>query len=506
MALVATVLYALTLDGGYTLDDGATVVRNPVVTGDVPLWEAFIREFRGNPIGERWYSSYRPITVLSFGVTQRLVGAAWAHHLVNILLYAGLCFQVTRFARRFMTPGWAMIAGVAFAVLPVHVESVASLVGRADVMAAMLSLAAMELSVPRSDQEVVGAGRMAGAAALYMTALLAKETVALLPGVVGWLLLVRARNGGTVRRLSPAIGLGVAGLIYLGLRQVIMPVGLPEGFIAADNQLMDVGYPARAWGNLAVLGQYAELLLVPIRLCADHTYADVLVPSGFGDGPARWAWLGLLLLALPTADLLRSLRGETAGLWVAAFLAYLLVGQWLIDLSVIVAERLLLWPSVLIVIAATDGVRRRWDQLPRRPLIGVAVIVALTFAGRTVVRGLDWTDNVSLFESSARACPAAVHNRVNLADAYRRAGRPLDAIWHFGVGAAGRMTYPDPFYVPAFEVEWNTPVEQRLPDLPELTGHPAPQFWAGLEEFLMSQGAVREAAIVQRLRAEATGD
>jgi hypothetical protein len=503
VAALAALIYAATLAGGFVLDDVPTVVDNPVVNGSVPLWEAFIREFRGNPIGGRWYSSYRPVTVLSFGLVQRVVDAAWAHHLVNVLLYAGLCFQVTRFSRRWLPGSWPVVAGLAFAVLPVHVESVASLVGRADVIAAILCVGAMELSLPRDDDEVVSVPRIVGAAGLYLLAMLAKESVALLPGVVGWFLLVRYGRGWTVRRLLPAVGLGVAGLGYLALRHAVMPVGLPEGFIGADNQLMDVPYPARAWGNLAVLGQYAELVLIPLRLCADHTYADVLLPSGPFDGPARWAWLGLLLLVVPAMDFRRALRGESAGLWVAAFVAYLLIGQWLILLSVIVAERLLLWPSVLLVVAATDATRRNWDRLPRRAMLGIAVAVGLGFALRSADRARDWRDQVSLFESSARVCPAAVHNRVNLAHAYRDAGRPLDAVWHFGVGAAGRMAYPDPFYSPAFEVEWNTPVQERLPRLPELTGHQASPFWAGLEALFVQEGWLQEAAVVRKLRAEA---
>jgi hypothetical protein len=185
---------------------------------------------------------------------------------------------------------------------------------------------------------------------------------------------------------------------------------------------------------------------------------------------------------------------------VAALLAYLLVGQWVIDLSVILAERLLLWPSVWIVLAAAAWLAPTAAR--SRPVRIALIAVVVAFSLRVVDRSLDWRSSLSLYESSTHACPAAVHNRLNLANAMRREGRSAEAVWHFGVAAAGRMAFPGPFEVAAFEAERTVPVEERLPRLPELVGADPATFWPGLHAFLIAEGALEEAAIVRSVAEE----
>jgi hypothetical protein len=259
----------------------------------------------------------------------------------------------------------------------------------------------------------------------------------------------------------------------------------------------------RAWGNLAVLGHYAEITLVPLRLCADHTYADVVPPTGAFEREAMWAWLGLAVAVALALDGWRALRGRSDGLWFAFALAYLLVGEWVIDLSVILAERLALWPSVWLLLAVGVSMARRPAASRRTARIGIVILLALMSA-RTLERTLDWRDASTLYESSARACPAAVHNRLNLGEAMRRTGRPADAVWHFGMAAAGRHAWPGRFDVAAFDAERELAVGERLPRLPELVGAEHPRaFWAGLHQMFVREGSRAEAQLVAEPAASA---
>lgn len=497
MAAVATLAHGVGVGGGYVLDDTQALLEHPVVIGDAPLWEVFTREFWGRPLdGLQWSSSYRPLTSLSFALEHRLTPEPWLHHLVNLLLYVGLCVLVTQLARRWLSAGWAMGAGLLFAVLPVHVESVASVVGRADVMAAALALVSLLLclrtGVRRRD--------IAAACVAYLAALLCKEVVALLPGLAAWLLwLDRDRDPGGWRALSPAVALGVVGLSYIAIRHAVLPVALPPDFVGGDNQLRDMTGVAAFLGSLSVLGHYIELLAVPLRLCADHTYGDVALPD-----PGH-ALLGGVVLAVGLVDGARALVGRSRGLAFAAVLAYLLVGHLVIDLSVLLAERLLLWPSVWLTLAVVAGLQARLGQGLGPVAKGLAAATLLLFAGRTAVRTLDWSDGLTLYESSAKLCPAAVHGRLNLAHELRGRGRSADAVWHYGVAAAGRMAYPGPFEPAAFDVEWLVPVEERLPQLPALLGFPADRFWPSLHRFLVTTNAHAEAALVARIVSERPG-
>jgi len=498
-------LHAASLGGGYVLDDLQAILRHPVVIGDAPLWEVFVRDYWGRPLGgARW--SYRPLTTLTFAIEHRVTALPWLHHAVNVLLFGSLSALVTALACRWLSHRAALVAGLSFVALPVHVESVASLVGRADVLAAIACVLATLVLVPRDERDT-GVKEIVAGCALYLVGLLCKETVALFPALLAWLLLVHGRRDGErrslgvwARRLAPAVAVGIVGLGYLLVRGQLLATALPSSFMAPDNQLHGVGGVQRLLGNLAVLGRYTGLTLVPVGLCADHTYADFVPPQGWLGAGASWAWLGALVLGLAARDAWNARAGRSMGLGVAAFLAYLLVGQWVIDLSVILAERLMLWPSIWLVLAVAAWLVPRAAR--SRP-VRIAVIAALVvFSLRAVDRSLDWRSSLSLYESSTRACPAAVHNRLNLADAMRREGRSAEAVWHFGVAAAGRMAFPGPFEVAAFEVERTVPVEERLPRLPELVGADPALFWPGLHAFLVREGALEEAAIVRSIAEE----
>lgn len=493
--LFALLLHAVGIGGDYVLDDTRAVLGHPAVIGEVPIWEVFTREFWGRPLEAGWSSSWRPLTSLSLAIEHRITPDAWLHHLVNVFAFAGLCAMVTRTIRKAGDGAAALLIGLIFAALPIHVESVASIVGRGDVLASLLCLVAFDRIRSSTSAPAIGL-----AAGLYLAALLCKESVALFPGIVLWLqfLAWRRTESKTWKIFAPGIAMAATGLAYLVLRQNILPVGLPTEFVAADNQLTTLSGIDRVWGNLAVLGHYAEITVVPLRLCADHTYGDVVTPIGFFERNALWAWLGLGLVVLMVRDGVKARRDESSGMLFATGLAYLLIGHWVIDLSVILAERIAMWPTVWLALAAA-GLAERLGEGPRRVGLWLFLLVgALGF--RTVDRTLDWRDSVQLYESSARACPAAVHNRFNLGDAMRKAGRPADAVWHFGMAGAGRHAFPGEFDVEAFDVEWTEPVERRLPRLPELVGEPdARAFWAGLHRFFVQEQSKAEADLVAHI-------
>src|SRR5207244_2841450 len=78
-----------------------------------------------------------------------------------------------------------LVAGLAFAVHPVHVEAVANVVGRNELMAAVFTLLAVYAAVERNS--------VLWSAAALTGGLLSKENAAVVPGLVtaGWLLGVR---------------------------------------------------------------------------------------------------------------------------------------------------------------------------------------------------------------------------------------------------------------------------------------------------------------------------
>src|SRR2546422_8401771 len=91
---------------------------------------------------------YRPLTIASYAVDWQLGAAAWFHG-VNLLWHAATSVAVTLLARRWSGDRAALVAGLIFAVHPVHVEAVADIVGRAELMAALFALLALYAALER---------------------------------------------------------------------------------------------------------------------------------------------------------------------------------------------------------------------------------------------------------------------------------------------------------------------------------------------------------------------
>ena len=85
---------------------------------------------------------YWPLVYTSFWLEHKLWGFAPAgYHAVNVLLHAANTVLVLRLARRLAVPGAWLVAAV-FAVHPLHVESVAWIIERKDLLSGLFYLAA----------------------------------------------------------------------------------------------------------------------------------------------------------------------------------------------------------------------------------------------------------------------------------------------------------------------------------------------------------------------------
>ena len=138
LALLAVLPYGNALQNGFAFDDEPVIQRNPVVTDGVDLTRILASPV---PPGDL----YRPLTVLTFAVNERLSpGRAASFHAVNLLLHAAVTLLVFAIAvRLFASARVAAIAAALFAVHPIHTEAVTNIVGRAELLAALFGLLAL---------------------------------------------------------------------------------------------------------------------------------------------------------------------------------------------------------------------------------------------------------------------------------------------------------------------------------------------------------------------------
>ena len=160
---LALLCYANTLFNGFTYDDNAIVRTNTRIRSLANWRQIWLTDYWyekaddepiADPVRDRLY---RPLTLHSFAVNYALQGENPAgYHAVNIVAHALVCWLVWLFALRLVgDAAVASLAGILFAIHPVHSEAVAGIVGRGEILAAGFVL----LGLLGADA-AFGAGRM----------------------------------------------------------------------------------------------------------------------------------------------------------------------------------------------------------------------------------------------------------------------------------------------------------------------------------------------------------
>lgn len=317
VALAATLAFATSLGNGFAYDDDVIIVENPRVTDPSQMGTIFHTPYWGSRTKG---GLYRPIATLSYALNHRIHGLEpLGYHVINVALHALVSVLVVLVALQVVPLGAAALAGLIFAVHPIHTEVVANVVGRAELMAAAGVLTAWLLATRTSTTAAALARTDAGAAvertnatgertrpaggatawilrvlaaSAFLFGLFSKEVAVLLPAVLlAWDLL---------RRRRPDVGLyallAAALAVYFWFRlQVLGAFGNPRDMVLyrIDNVLVSLGPIEALWTAIGVFGRYVVLLVFPWRLSADYSYPQI-VGAGPGD---PWSWLGLAALA-----------------------------------------------------------------------------------------------------------------------------------------------------------------------------------------------------------------
>jgi len=201
--LVAVSYFPATL-AGFVWDDAVLSKARPLrVWGG--LWQIW---FEPKSM-EQYEGHYWPLLYTLFWIEHKLWGLAPAgYHIVNLALHAAASALLWRALLYFKLPG-AWFAAAVFAVHPLHVESVAWVIGRKDILAALFFLGALLCYFRFVD----GARRAhyGWGLGLFIAGLLCKSTVVTLPAVL-WLMHWWRRGRVTwedVMRVLPFLALGL---------------------------------------------------------------------------------------------------------------------------------------------------------------------------------------------------------------------------------------------------------------------------------------------------------
>ncbi len=420
LALAVVAQYALALRNVFAYDDVPIIERDPRVHSLGRIPELLTQPYWGpHATG---LGIWRPLTNVSFALDWAVSGGSppWFHFL-NLVWHLAVCWLAYRLLLRLFAAGPALFGALVFAVHPVHVEAVANVVGRAELMAAAAVLGACLVWTRLPDAHATP-GDVAAAASLYLLGLLSKESAAVLPALLLLLDFAIGRWDLRPARLRAYLrvrGRALAALaatfgLYLAARLAVLGRVGP-GILDPTLEVLH-GRGLRMITALQAWPIWLRLALFPRTLLVD--YAPRITMPLHGWTPAALLGLVLLtaLLGIGAAALVaRRRRAVLALLWFPT--AILPVSNLIIPVGVLVAERTLYLPFFALSLgaAALAEAAVRAPLRLRRPALAAGILVLLALGVRSALRVPEWEGTNRIFEALVRDRPDAFRGHWHLA-------------------------------------------------------------------------------------------
>jgi len=425
--LLAATAYIDTLSYQFVWDDTTMIVRNPNLLGLRNLPRLLQADFTTLTSGAMEGEYFRPIMALSLALDATLWGSNPApFHLTNILLHVLTTFLVGRLVlvlggRRDL----AVLTALIFAAHPVHVEAVAFVSARSDLLPSIAVLGCL-LAYRRA----YAPGRRRAAWVLTSLvalglALLSKESAIVLPPL---LMLTDLLAFPPCSELSDRLTWGRAtlrSLPYWGVTLAFMAYRSTTLLHIGGDQLQPGNLWRRLPGSLEILARYLWLSLVPTHM---QPFYSLHRPASLMDlGPSLGLLTGGGLLALV---IWWWRRAPLAAFGTAWFLIAVVPVLDLVPLSfreMGLADRYLYLPSVGICLLFALGIiklmkgatKAAWH--PQRVCGWTLIVLLLIMYPWSILRYAPvWRNNPTLYGRMEQVAPRSPNPSLNLGLTYFR--------------------------------------------------------------------------------------
>ena len=399
--------------GGFVWDD--SILTNAESVRDVSgLWQIWF-----SPSDIEREKHYWPLVYTTFWLEHKLWGyAPTGYHVVNVLLHLANTLLVWHLLRRLAVPGAWMVTAV-FAVHPLHVESVAWVIERKDVLSGLFYLTAVLAWMRFVEQP--RRGWYVGSLALYAAALLSKSIAITLPAsLLIWHWWKQGRVTSTdLLRLVP---FGVIGLI--------ITVGDLSFSGVLDDRALGYSLTERMLIAARALWFYTGKLLWPAELAVIYPLWDIRVSELLA-----WRYLiAAVVLALVLWHFRQQIgRGPLAGALFFAVTLSPVLG--FVDYGYMqyafVADRFQYLAGIgflaVVIGSITYGVGRLSD-LWQKGVLGVAVVALVVLGMLTWRQANIWRNSETLNRHIISLNPQARSAHLNLSIALYNQARYEEAL------------------------------------------------------------------------------
>jgi protein O-mannosyl-transferase len=425
IVLFSIALYVRGVTYEYVLDDKIVISNNEFtqkgVSGiaDIFRYESFRGYFKSQKNyleGDR----YRPMSIATFAVEQTLFrGSPLVSHWLNILLYAFGGVLLLRvlllfFEQNTLSAKWYWSVPFATTLLylahPLHVEVVANIKGRDEILTLIGELSAMYCAWRYCEQR--DSRWLGGVFMAFTVAIFSKESAITFVAVLPLTLYFFQPQSTFAQRWQVAAVAMLATALYLSARyQAIGYFLSPDGGAVQDvmnNPFAEMSIAERYATIVYTMGWYLKLHVLPHPLTHDYYPYHV--------GKMQWSdalvWVSVLAYAALAVVLWRGWRSRTVWAYSVAFflLTMSIVSNVAVSVGTFMNERFAFHASVAFCLVLAYFLVKKLAYKHLGMALTALVLFAYSF--KTVTRVADWHDEQTLNRSAIAVSPNSA--RANL--------------------------------------------------------------------------------------------
>ncbi len=439
ICVVAIIQYGNTFEHDYAWDDAIVITENDRVQQGLSDPSIFFKNIKSDEIQHRY--GYRPISLMSFALDIELSEMTpKTGHVMNALYYAFLCCLIFYFLRRMFPEKGALFSIIVvglFLIHPLHVEVVANIKSRDEILAMTFGIASLIFLLNFLEKEkntVLYAGMMT---LMLVLSFLSKEN-----GItfVGVLLVVAYFRSTEKLKTYLKYGLPIlGGLLLLGIRYYVYSDAFFEnnvtelletnqykedGFIG--NPLHDVNGFFELFPNVFnILMKSLGLIVFPTTLAHDYGYAHSTIVG--------WTHPLVIVSVLFHVGLvyvvIREFKKKSALLFGILFY-FITLSVYLHIVQVgpdYMGERFLFTPSlggIIAIVALVERISKVsfnsdkepvWKHAKAKIALGVLGVLFIMGFVKTLNRNKAWENNRTLFEADIETLNDCARTQYNYA-------------------------------------------------------------------------------------------